>query len=184
MMIWNDESLIRISIPEQRLTLVAQGLTVAEFPVSTGAKGPGERMGSGCTPRGWHRVRAKIGAGAPVNTVFRGRRPTGEIHGPGLAARYPERDWILTRILWLGGLEPGRNRFREVDTQRRFIYIHGCPAGSRMGVPLSHGCIRMRNADVMAVFDEAWPGMLVAIEGGAGWPLDDGIGNKPTKESP
>jgi L,D-transpeptidase YbiS len=100
---------------------------LAVYPVSTARNGPGERRGSGCTPRGWHRIRIKIGAGLPLDTVFVGRRPTGEIYGPELAARHPERDWILTRILWLTGLEPGRNRGGECDTLRRFIYIHGCP---------------------------------------------------------
>ncbi|MBT8420755.1 MAG: L,D-transpeptidase [Gammaproteobacteria bacterium] len=158
-----DKPLIRVSIPRQRLVLIADGLAIAEFPVSTAANGPGERMGSGCTPRGLHRIRAKIGSGSPVNTVFQGRRPTGEIYEQALAERYPDRDWILTRILWLSGLEPGRNRFHGVDTMRRYIYIHGCPDNLQMGVPLSHGCIRMRNTDVVYLFDQVSPDTLVEI---------------------
>lgn len=157
------ERLIRISIPDQRLTLDAGEKRLAVYPVSTARNGPGERRGSGCTPRGWHRIRIKIGAGLPPDTVFVGRRPTGEIYGPELAAHHPERDWILTRILWLTGLEPGRNRGGECDTLRRFIYIHGCPDMAPMGVPLSHGCIRMRNRDLLALFERVSAGDRVLI---------------------
>nr|VFJ60767.1 MAG: L,D-transpeptidase catalytic domain [Candidatus Kentron sp. DK] len=162
-MITSNQRLIRISLPEQRLTLWENEGIIAEFPVSTGANGPGEEMGSGRTPRGWHRVRAKIGDSAPVGAVFRGRRPTGDIYGRQLAERYPNRDWVLTRILWLSGLEPGRNRLGDVDTMRRYIYIHGCPDDAPMGVPRSHGCIRMRNTDIIALFDQVPPGTPVEI---------------------
>lgn len=157
------ERLIRISIPDQRLTLVVGEQLLAVYPVSTARNGPGERRGSGCTPRGWHRIRLKIGAGLPLDTVFVGRRSTGEIYSPELAARYPERDWILTRILWLTGLESGRNRGGECDTLRRFIYIHGCPDTAPLGVPLSHGCIRMHNQDLLALFEEVMVGDRVLI---------------------
>ncbi|GIX26518.1 MAG: L,D-transpeptidase [Burkholderiales bacterium] len=120
-------------------------------------------MGSFKTPRGRHRIRAKIGAGQPVNTVFVGRRPTGEIFTPELAAQHPDRDWILTRILWLSGCEPGFNRLGEVDSMRRYIYIHGAPDTVPMGVPASHGCIRMRNVDVMDLFDRVPVGTPVEI---------------------
>lgn len=160
-----SERLIRISIPDQRLTLVVGEKPLAAYPVSTARNGPGERRGSGCTPRGWHRIRIKIGAGLPTGAVFVGRRPTGEIYGPELAARHPERDWILTRILWLTGLEFGRNRGGECDTLRRFIYIHGCPDTAPMGVPLSHGCIRMRNRDLLALFDRVAAGDRALIAG-------------------
>lgn len=157
------ERLIRISIPDQRLTLAVGEQLLAVYPVSTARNGPGERRGSGCTPRGWHRIRLKIGAGLPLDTVFVGRRPTGEIYSPELAAHYPERDWILTRILWLTGLESGRNRGGECDTLRRFIYIHGCPDTAPLGVPLSHGCIRMHNQDLLALFEEVAAGDRVLI---------------------
>lgn len=160
-----SERLIRISIPDQRLTLVVGEKPLASYPVSTARNGPGERRGSGCTPRGWHRIRIKIGAGLPIGTVFVGRRPTGEIYGPELAARHPERDWILTRILWLTGLESRRNRGGECDTLRRFIYIHGCPDSAPVGVPLSHGCIRMRDRDLLALFDRVTAGDRVLIAG-------------------
>ncbi len=160
-----SERLIRISLPDQRLALAVGERPLAVYPVSTARNGPGERRGSGCTPRGWHRIRIKIGAGLPLDTVFVGRRPTGEIYGPELAGRHPERDWILTRILWLTGLEPGRNRGGECDTLRRFIYIHGCPDTAPMGVPLSHGCIRMRNRDLLALFEQVATGDRVFVVG-------------------
>ena len=155
--------LIHISLAAQRLEVREGGETVAVYPVSTARNGPGERRGSGCTPRGWHRVRAKIGAGLPLDTVFVGRRPTGEIYTQELAIRQPERDWILTRILWLTGLESGYNRGGECDTLRRFIYIHGCPDTAPVGVPLSHGCIRMRNRDLLALFERVESGDRVFI---------------------
>jgi lipoprotein-anchoring transpeptidase ErfK/SrfK len=154
---------ILVDIPEQRLRLLEGDAVRLEAAVSTGLRGPGELQDSGCTPRGLHRVRIRIGAGCPSGTVFVGRRPTGEIFGPELAARFPERDWILTRILWLTGLEPGRNRGGCVDTLRRFIYIHGCPDAEPMGVPRSHGCIRMHNGELIELFDRVRPGTLVAI---------------------
>jgi len=157
------ERLIHISIPQQRLTLFAGEQAVASYPVSTARKGPGEQRGSGCTPRGWHRIRIKIGDGLPLNTVFIGRRPTGEIYSPHLAAEQPDRDWILTRILWLTGMESGHNRGGERDTLRRFIYIHGCPDHAPMGIPLSHGCIRMENQQLLDLFEQVATGDWVFI---------------------
>ncbi len=156
---------LRVSIPRQRLYLLDGGRPLAWYPVSTAKNGPGERRGSGCTPRGLHRIRLKIGAGAPLNAVFVGRRPTGEIYTPALARRFPERDWILTRILWLSGLEPGRNRFGDRDTLRRFIYIHGCPDGLPLGVALSHGCIRMASRDIADLFERVQVNDRVQIDG-------------------
>ncbi len=121
-------------------------------------------MGSGCTPRGRHVIRAKIGTGCPLGAIFVGRRATGEIYSPELAQQFPERDWMLTRILWLCGCEPGKNRWGEVDTMRRYVYIHGCPDTEPMGVPASYGCIRMRNTDVAELFDLVEPGTPVLIE--------------------
>ena len=133
------------------------------YSVSTAKRGPGELNGSLCTPRGRHLVRAKIGAGQPLNAVFVRRRPTGEVWSPGLHERYPGRDWILTRILWLSGCEPGRNRLGEVDTMRRYIYIHGSPDIAEMGKPGSIGCIRMRNRDIVELFDLISPYIPVEI---------------------
>lgn len=159
------ERLIRVHVSDQRLELLEDGAVVASYSVSTARNGLGERRGSGCTPRGWHRIRIKIGAGLPLNAVFVGRRPTGEIYSSELAASYPERDWILTRILWLTGLEPGFNRGGDYDTLRRFIYLHGCPDEAPMGIPLSHGCIRLRNPDLLELFDRVEAGDRVFIAG-------------------
>lgn len=130
-----------------------QGGVVREYQVSTALAGVGEVSGSYQTPRGRHIIRAKIGAGQPENTVFVRRRPTGEIWTPELGEKFPGRDWILTRILWLSGCQPGHNRLGCVDTMRRYIYIHGSPDTAEMGAPGSHGCIRMRNADIVELFD-------------------------------
>ena len=145
---------VRIDIGSQVLDLFDEnGSLLKRYPISSAKNGVGERNGSFCTPRGRHIVRAKVGANQPVNTVFVERRPTGEIYSADLARRFPERDWILTRILWLSGCEPGYNRMGEVDTMRRAIYIHGSPDHAEMGKPGSHGCIRMRNQDVIELFD-------------------------------
>lgn len=144
---------IVISIPEQSLTLFDNGQVLRRYSVSTAKAGVGEVSGSYQTPRGKHLIRAKIGAGQPANTVFVGRRPTGEIWTPALGEAFPGRDWILTRILWLSGCEPGRNRLGKVDTMRRYIYIHGSPDIAEMGKPGSHGCVRMNNADMVELFD-------------------------------
>jgi L,D-transpeptidase YbiS len=156
--------LVRVSIDEQRLQLIESGVVVMDVAVATARNGPGERMHSECTPRGRHRIRARIGAGCAPNTVFVGRRPTGELYTPELRRGHPGRDWILTRILWLCGEEPGRNRFGTVDSMRRYIYIHGCPDEDRMGEPSSHGCVKMRNDDVIRLFDRTPVGTKVVIQ--------------------
>jgi L,D-transpeptidase YbiS len=155
---------IKIDVARQTLRLLDDAGEVArEYAISTAANGVGEANGSYCTPRGQHIVRAKIGADQAENSVFVRRRPTGEIYTPALGAQYPERDWILTRILWLSGCEHGFNRLGDVDTMRRFIYIHGSPDEVAMGAPGSHGCVRMRNADVIDLFDRVPPGTPVEI---------------------
>ena len=154
---------IQVSLADQRLILRTGPGPTRTWPVSTALKGAGERIGSEQTPRGRHVIRALIGAGLPSGAVLVGRRPTGEIWSPVLARLHPGRDWILTRILWLSGLEPGFNRLGHVDSMRRFIYIHGTPDTEPMGVPLSHGCIRMRNRDVIELFDLVAPGTPVLI---------------------
>lgn len=154
---------IDISIPDQRLTLRRGDAVVKEYSVSTARNGAGERDGSQCTPRGEHVIAEKIGAGCEPNTVFVGRRATGEIYQPGLGERYPERDWILTRILRLEGVEEGFNRGGGVDSYNRYIYIHGAPDEAAMGEPGSHGCIRMRNSDVIELFDRVDTGTPVII---------------------
>jgi lipoprotein-anchoring transpeptidase ErfK/SrfK len=145
---------IRINIGTQYIDIIDKnGSIIKRYAISTSKNGAGEQNGSYCTPRGRHIVRAKIGAGRPLNTVFVERRPTGEVYSPELARSFPKRDWILTRILWLSGCEPGYNRLGKVDTMRRAIYIHGSPDSAEMGKPGSLGCIRMRNEDLVELFD-------------------------------
>lgn len=155
---------IWISIQSQSIELYGDnGFLVRRYAVSTARNGAGELNGSYRTPRGRHLIRAKIGGDAPANTVFRRRRATGEIWSPALAEQFPGRDWILTRILWLSGLEPGFNRLGNVDTMRRHIYLHGSPDSVPMGTPGSIGCVRMRNRDIIELFDLVPPYTPVEI---------------------
>ncbi len=156
---------IIIDITTQRLRLVRGEQVVMEAAISTAKNGSGEMAGSECTPRGRHVIRAKIGAGLPLNTVFVGRRPTGELYSPALAAAQPGRDWVLSRILWLSGCEVGKNRLGSVDSMRRYIYIHGTPESEPMGIPMSHGCIRMHNDALIQLFDCVETGTAVVING-------------------
>ena len=155
---------INIKIDTQVLDLIdEQGEVIRSYTISSARNGTGQMTGSYCTPLGAHIIRAKIGAGLPENTVFVGRRPTGELYTPELSAQFPNRDWILTRILWLSGCEVGFNRLGDVDTMRRYIYIHGSPDSVHMGQPGSIGCIRMRNADIVELFDLVPAGTPVNI---------------------
>ncbi len=154
---------IRIKLSRQTLELLRDGEIIRCYSVSSALHGAGERSGSECTPRGKHSIRLKIGEGCPVNTVFVGRRPTGEIYTPELAAGNLDRDWILTRILWLSGRQPGYNRGGQCDTLRRYIYIHGTAHDGDMGIPRSHGCIRMKNKELIELFDFVYKDMSVHI---------------------
>ncbi|MFT7185036.1 MAG: L,D-transpeptidase YbiS [Pseudohongiellaceae bacterium] len=154
--------MIKISLNTQILTF-SSPLQKIDYSISTAKNGAGQLSGSGCTPLGAHCIRAKIGAHQAEGAVFVGRRPTGEIYSAALAEAYPERDWILSRILWLSGAEVGINRLGKIDTMRRYIYIHGTPDTEPMGVALSHGCIRMRNKDVIHLFNHTPVGTTVSI---------------------
>ena len=121
-------------------------------------------MDSECTPRGWHCIHSIIGLTNVVNSVFVARCWTGEIYSEELASKYPGRDWILTRILQLDGLEHGRNKGGQVDTLERFIYIHGTPDITPLGIPGSRGCVRMKNADIIELADWVEVGCRVCIE--------------------
>jgi L,D-transpeptidase YbiS len=156
---------IEIDLPKQELVLRDGTRVLKKYSVSTAKRGAGEKNGSFCTPRGRHIVRAKIGASQPAGTVFVRRRPTGEVWTPDLHAKYPGRDWILTRILWLSGCETGKNRLGDVDTMRRYIYIHGSPESAEMGKPGSIGCVRMHNKDIVELFDLVPPYTEVEIRG-------------------
>ena len=154
---------IRIRLDQQTLELLRDGEAVRRYLISSALNGAGEHCGSECTPRGEHSVRLKIGAGCPVNSVFAGRRPTGEIYSPELAASESDRDWILSRILWLRGQQPGYNRGGQCDTLRRYIYIHGTPDSEVMGIPRSHGCIRMKNNELIELFNLVYNNIPVTI---------------------
>lgn len=155
---------LKVSANTQTLMVYHQDRPLQTYSISTAKNGLGEEFGSEKTPRGWHVIRAKIGAGCEINTVFVGRRPTGEIYAPALRQQFPKRDWILTRIFWLSGLQVGKNRLGKVDTMRRYIYIHGAPDEIAMGVPGSRGCIRMRNSDIVTLFEQVPVGTRLLIE--------------------
>lgn len=159
-----SDRFIKISIAKQQLSLIENNQTKRVYEVSTAKNGAGEKMGSECTPTGWHKIRAKIGGEQALNSVFVGRRPTGEIYTSHLKSEFPQRDWVLSRIMWLAGLEPGKNRYGNVDSSWRYIYIHGCPDELMTGKPDSHGCIRMKNADVVDLFNRVEVGIKVLIE--------------------
>lgn len=158
---------LQVSISQQTLTVYQYGKLRQRYQVSTAKNGIGSREGSGCTPLGRHVIAQKIGADAAYNTVFVGRVPTGEIYSAALAQAYPQRDWILTRIMWLAGCEEGVNKGCNTegvcDTFQRYIYIHGTPDNEPMDSPLSHGCVRMRNADIIKLFDMVAEGSVVDI---------------------
>lgn len=154
---------IEICISSQTLRVKSGHRVVKSYPVSTARNGPGEKQDSECTPRGIHVIAQKIGAGCKPNTVFVGRQPTGEIFNPGLRQQFPDRDWIITRILWLKGCEPGLNQGGDVDTYQRYIYIHGAPDDVPMGRPGSRGCIRLCNQDMIELFDMSEVGMKVSV---------------------
>lgn len=155
---------LQVSISKQELSVYSANTLKKTYQISTAKNGPGEEWGSEKTPRGKHIIRAKIGAGLTANTVFIARRPTGEIYTPELKLQFPQRDWILTRIFWLSGLEVGKNRLHSVDTMRRYVYIHGTPDEEPMGVPGSKGCIRMRNHDIIELFNEIPYATIVQIQ--------------------
>jgi len=154
---------IEINLTTQKLILRLAHDAYEQYGISSAANGPGEKMDSERTPRGQHVVDEKIGGGCERNTVFVGRRPTGEIYNRKLREENPDRDWILTRILWLRGLEEGRNCGGEVDSKARYIYIHGTPEDTNMLEPGSRGCVRMANSDVERLFDQVDVGTVVTI---------------------
>lgn len=155
---------INISIAAQQLTYIAAKSDIKTYPVSTSLKGVGQKADSGMTPLGRHVIRAKIGQGLPINSVFVGRRPTGEIFTPRMMSEFPGRDWMLSRIMWLSGKQPGFNRLGDVDTMKRYIYIHGTPYEDQLGEAVSHGCIRMSNLDVIDLFSRVEIGCSVYIK--------------------
>lgn len=162
-MLKNIDTYLHVDVKAQSLTYFCGDINISTYIISTAKKGVGEIFGSEKTPRGWHIIRAKIGQNQPMNTVFVGRRPTGEVYTPSLGDQFQNRDWILTRIFWLSGLEIGKNRLGNCDTMRRYIYIHGTPDERRLGSPQSRGCIQMHNADLIELFNVIPVGTKILI---------------------
>lgn len=156
--------LIQINTAKQELKLIEKESCLFNCLISSAKNGLGELQDSECTPRGWHFIAQKIGAGAAANTVFVARQATGEIYSPALGNRYPDRDWILTRIIRLQGCEVARNQGQHVDSYQRYIYIHGTPDAVKLGQIGSKGCIRMRNQDLINLFNLIEINNLVYIE--------------------
>jgi lipoprotein-anchoring transpeptidase ErfK/SrfK len=152
-----------IDSQQQKLIFLQDALILKTYPISTALKGLGEQKNSFQTPRGWHKVRAKIGSDQAIYSIFKARRPSGQIYDLNLARQYPNTDWILSRIIWLSGLEVGKNRLGNCDTMQRYIYIHGTSDEVSIGKPNSMGCIRMNNQDMLEVFDLVSVGQRVFI---------------------
>lgn len=158
---------IVINIAKQNLCLYEHNAEISQYQVSTAKNGIGSRQDSGCTPLGEHIIAQKIGGDQPINSVFVGRVPTNEVYSADFGKLHPERDWILSRILWLAGLEEGINKGCNdkggCDTYQRYIYIHGTPDDEAMDMPLSHGCVRMRNQDIIELYEKVDEGITVSI---------------------
>lgn len=145
--------MIIVNSKQQTLSLYHSNKLIKCYRVSTALNGLGEQTNSGCTPRGWHEIKQKIGDGADKGAVFVSRELTGELYNDKLKQQFPDRDWILTRIVWLSGLEEGRNLGGTVDSYQRYIYIHGTPYEEKLGTPVSKGCIRMGNLEIIELFN-------------------------------
>lgn len=155
---------ILISTVAQDMICYENDKQIFQTLISTGKNGVGEKINSECTPRGWHKIHSIIGLEHEINSVFVARQWTGEIYSQELADTNPGRDWILTRILRLEGLEPGRNKGDDVDSFSRYIYIHGTPDTTTLGKPGSRGCIRMKNNEIIYLASWATIETLVYIK--------------------
>ena len=149
----DDGVLLVVDVSRQRLLVCTQRGVWRTFRVSTAAKGIGNASGSNATPPGWHRVSSWIGATAPVGQVFRSRRRTRRVLAPAQWHQPDGQDLILSRILRLAGLEPGVNQGRGIDSFARYIYLHGTNHEQLLGTPVSHGCVRLANREIIALFD-------------------------------
>lgn len=161
-------SVLYVCVPDQKMEFRQHGVRVATYAISTSKFGLGDQPGSNCTPLGECEIAQKIGGGQPSGMKFKSRRPTGEIVAP----NSPGRDPIVSRILWLRGLEPC-----NAHAYDRYIYIHGTPEESLLGQPKSYGCIRMRSADVIDLYDRVGPGAKVII-------LNESLAELPPPEMP
>ena len=156
---------IRIKVSEQKLYLLNEaGAVEREYPVSTSKYGVGSENGSEKTPLGLHRIKDKVGGAMPVNMVLVGREPKGLLEDCIRDGVELPDDVITSRIMWLEGMEPGRNQGGHVDTYNRYIYIHGTSEEDKIGTPASIGCIRMLNDDVVELYRLVDKGTEVLIE--------------------
>lgn len=153
--------LLYVSVRRQRLFHVRDGGLIAEYPIATASKGLGAKVDTYRTPTGLHRVSEKFGDDVPPLGILKDREFTGQFADPDFAGK--DNDWITSRILWLSGLEPGVNQGDDVDSHERFIYIHGTANEGSVGTPSSMGCIRMRNADVIELYEGVAVGTLVVV---------------------
>ncbi len=160
---YRSDAIVIVDVSRQQLDYYRHGKWVQRYAVSTAEKGVGNAVDSFQTPLGLHYVARKIGAGEPINAIFRARQPTGERATVELAPRHLDEDLVTSRIIWLAGLEEGVNRGPGVDSFERYIYIHGTPEEGLIGQPASHGCIRMKNADIIELFDQLPERALVWI---------------------
>lgn len=163
-----DSVYLLIDTQKQQMFVYQAEQLIATYAVSTAKNGTGSLENSGCTPLGEHQIAEKFGDGLPQNAVFVARQFTGELYDDELGGAFAERDWILGRIMWLDGCENGINQGQNadgfcVDSKSRYIYIHGTPDSEPMGVPLSHGCVRMRMNDVVKLYEQVAIGTKVII---------------------
>lgn len=158
------EQWLWVDVSAQRLHVMRKLESVTDYAISTARKGLGELHDSGCTPRGWHVVRARIGAGLPSTAILRGRRWNGDCYPTAATSvALGRQDWILGRILWLSGSESGLNRGGLQDTFRRFIYIHGTADTESLGLPVSAGCVRMCPDAMCTLFADTTPYLPVFL---------------------
>lgn len=161
---YDQQQVVLVDASAQELQLIEQGRVTRSWIISTAEAGIGSQSGSNKTPLGVHRVAKKYGDGEPLGMILKARQVTGRIApiltAPGARSK---ADNVTTRILWLDGLEPGLNKGGKVDSFKRYIYIHGTDEEGRLGQPASHGCVRMKNRDVVELFDRVGVDTLVVI---------------------
>ena len=159
-----DELVLIVEVTQQKLYVVKEEKVIRTYPISTSKYGIGNEDGSNKTPVGTHRIYEKVGEGVKIGTIFKARISTGRIANISHDSTDVEQDFIITRIMCLEGLEPGVNKGKGIDSCDRRIYIHGTPEEGLIGTPASHGCIRMKNDDVVELFDLVKIGTLVEIK--------------------
>ncbi len=158
------EPAIIVSVTEQKLLLVKNGEVSKTYPVSSSVYGIGNKAGSNQTPLGTHTISERFGDGAEPGTIFRSRGNTGKIATIYTDKTDSDDDLVTTRIMWLQGMEPGANKGHGIDSHARYIYIHGTQEEGLIGEPASHGCIRMKNQDVIELFNSVPQGTFVEIQ--------------------